>query len=311
MLPSRGCCHGVFLLSHAARLKERRSIDEWITAARQRATFMSHALNLREIAGAMVDLGLAEIGEAVTLAGALHELSSRADTPTLLAIARLWFRASPPEWLALAVSDGEVIREHIPSSDLSSLVWAGHELDELILDAYAAQSSEYDDGFLKEMGNAAELLVFAALQRAGENPVHVSLMSDAYGYDIECRSDTVARIEVKAASRNSMSRFHISRNEYEKSVRHGSEWRLLQVIFSTRAFVCELIDASQVDEVRELRQGALQHLVPSDTPAFRWSQSAEISPPIDAWGPCPITLDPAFTVKGFRRSGRAADTSKA
>lgn len=309
MFPSRGCCHGVFLLSHAARLKERRTLEEWIQAARERATFMSRALELKEIACAMVHLGLAQVGGKVTLASALDGLSDRADTPTLFAIARLLFQVAPPGWLAFAVNNGQVVREHVPSKDLESLAWTEPDLDQLILDGHAALSSREEDGFLKAMGNVAELLVFAALHRAGANPLHVSLMSDAYGYDIECQGAKIDRVEVKAASRNSMERFHITRNEYEKSARHGAEWRLVQVIFSTKAFVSDRVDASHVEEVRELRHGALQSLVPGDTPTFKWSRSAEITPPSDAWAPCVLALDPSFSTEGFRRGGRVVSAS--
>lgn len=304
MFPSRGCCHGVFLLAYSARLKERRTLEEWVQAARQRSTIMSRALELEDIARAMVQLGFAQIGSNVTLAGALEGLSDRADRPTLLAIARLLFKAAPPAWLAFAVSCGQVLREHIPSEELENLAWTEPEFDQLILDGFASLASSDEDGFLKAMGDAAELFIMAALQRAGRKPLHISRLSDAYGYDIECKGAKVDRIEVKAASLNSKQHFHITRNEFEKSIRYGSEWRLVQVVFSNKAFVAECLDSSHIEELRELRPGALEWLVPSDTPSFKWSKSAQVTPPSDAWLPCGLVLDLVFSTEGFRLGPR-------
>lgn len=301
MFPSRGCCHGVFLLGYTARLKERRSITEWEQAARERSTFMSRALQLDDIAKGMLNLGLASIQDRVTLAGSLEGLSECADTPTLRGIARLLLKTAPPSWIWFAVRDGQVAREYVPASDLESLAWIEPELDQMLLDAFDEIVTREDDGFLKAMGDAAELMVLAALQRAGANPLHVSRLSDSYGYDIECQGAKADRIEVKAAGPASLGHCHISRNEFEKSARYGPEWRLVQVVFSGKAFVANHLDASHVEIVRELRHGVLQALVPKDTQSFKWTQSAQISPPEDAWESAGLVLDPDFSTPGFRR----------
>lgn len=303
MFPSRGCCHGVFLLSHAARVKERHSVTDWAQAARERSTFMSRALQLDEIARSMLELGLAFVRDRVTLDGALVGLSHCADTQTLRAIARLLLKAAPPSWVWFAVRNGQVTRDYVPASDLENLAWIEPELDQMLLDAFYANVTREDDGFLKAMGEAAELFVLAALQRAGAQPLQVSRLSDSYGYDIECPGTKTDRIEVKAASRASLAQFHISRNEFEKSVRYGGEWRLVQVVFSGKAFVSSCLDASHIEMVRELRHGVLQECVPKDTPFFKWSESAEISPPVDAWVPSRLTVDPDFSAPGFLRTG--------
>lgn len=303
MFPSRGCCHGVFLLSHAARLKKRLAVTDWVQAARERSTFMSKALQLDDIAQGMLGLGLAFVRDQVTLAGSLEGLSDRADTPTLKAIARLLFKAGPPSWIWFAVRDGKIAWEYVPSRDLEALAWIEPELEQMLLDAHLGMVVHEDDGFLKAMGEAAELVVLAALRYAGENPTQVSRLSDTYGYDIECPGTKTDRIEVKAASRATLAQFHISRNEFEKSTRYGPEWRLVQVVFSGKAFVSNHLDASHVETVRVLRQGVLQDLVPEDTPYFKWSESAQISPPHDAWDPVAFALDPDLSIRGFRKNG--------
>lgn len=310
MFPSRGCCHGVFLLGHAARQKNRHSVDEWVQAARERSTYMSRALQLDEIANGLLKLGLATTQGCVRLGDALSGLTEQADRPTLLAIARLLFQASPPSWLRFVVRNGQVAREYAPTEDIENLAWIEPELDQLLLDAHGAVVVQ-DEGFLKAMGDAAELFVLAALQRAGASPLHVARLSDLYGYDIECPGQTVDRIEVKAASQTSQSRIHISRNEFEKSLRYGREWRLVQVVFSSKAFVSDRLDSSHIDSVRELRHGVLQELVPADTEAFKWTTSAQISIAPEAWGTACLALDPSFATAGFTQRVRGAAIASA
>ena len=260
---------------------------------------MSRALQLDDTAKGLLRLGLAKMQDRIHLADSLTGLSEQADKPTLLAIARLLFQASPPSWLRFVVRDGEVAREYVPTDYLENLAWIEPELDQMLLDAHGAVAAR-DDGFLKAMGDAAELFVLAALARAGASPLHVSKLSDSYGYDIECLGATADRIEVKAASQASQSTFHISRNEFEKSSHYGLEWRLVQVVFSNQAFVSDRLDSSHIASVRELRHGVLQDLVPVDTRAFKWTDSAQISTTVEAWGSAALTLDPNFSIPGFR-----------
>lgn len=298
MLPSRGFCHGVFLLGHAARQKERYSLEEWIESANERSTFMSKALRLEDIAKELLKIGLATTKGRICLDNSFTGLFEKADKSTLLAIARLVFLAKPPNWLRLVVHNGQIVREYIPTEDLEGLAWVEPGLDQMLLDGYGIFAAQ-DDGFLKAMGDAAELFVLAALRRKGENPLHVSKISDAYGYDIECLGKTIHRIEVKASSQSTQSTFYISRNEFEKSGRYGQEWRLVQVVFSSKAFVATRLDSSHVDCLRELKRGALQELVPADTQTFKWTGSAKISTVSEFWSPPGFELDPDFSIPGF------------
>ena len=262
---------------------------------------MSRALQLDAIAEGLLKLGLAKTQGSVSLGDGLDRLSEQADRPTLVAIARVLLQASPPSWLRFVVRNGQVIREYMPSEDLENLAWIEPELDELLLDSHEVVATREDDGFLKAMGNAAELFVFSALKYSGANPLHVARLSDGYGYDIECPGKKIDRIEVKAASRVSQEKFHISRNEFEKSSRYGLGWRLIQVVFSSEAFVSERLNASHVENVRELRHGLLQDLVPDDTKSFKWMDSAKISTTPEAWRSIQLPLDPHFSIEGFMR----------
>jgi hypothetical protein len=290
----------VFLLSHAARLAERRSVGEWIQAARERSTFMSRALELGEIANGLLGGGLVALQGRVVLTDSLTGLSDQADSGTLLAIARLIFKTFPPSWLPFAVQQGRVCREYIPAADLERLTWIEPALDEALIGAYEETAAPDEDAFLKAMGDAAELLVLAALRRAGANPIHVAAVSDAYGYDIEASGPPLERIEVKGASLLSKASLHVSRNEFEKSSHYGEEWRLVQVVFSSSALIAERIDSTMVHSVRELRQLALKDLVPSDTVSFKWEKSAKVTPPEALWTGSSIALDPDFSIAGLR-----------
>lgn len=261
---------------------------------------MAHALDLDRIASGLIQLGLVSLRDQVVLDDALAELSDQADRSTLMAIARILFLHAPPFWMTLAVSNGRVSREYIPTGDLEDLQWIEPELDQFLIDIYSSVPTRKQDAFAKRLGDAAELFVVAGLKKAGANPVHVAKLSDAYGYDIECLAEHTDRIEVKAASGNTLGCFHLSRNEFDKSAFYAKEWRLVQVVFSNRAFVADQLDASHIDEIRELRFGALQKLVVPDTPAFRWTESAVITPSQDAWHSARIELDPAFVTNGFR-----------
>jgi hypothetical protein len=302
MLPSRGLCHTVFLLNHTLHLRPRVNVDDWVTASRSKATFMAQSADLRRTAEALIGIGLVSVGPTLTPKKRLSALSERADRPTLVAIARLLLSHAPPAWLAIALDHAGVRREYIPSRDLEGLSWLGDELDRLLLDAYEFVTAEERVAFRKKFGNAAELLVLAAKTLQGAQPIHVAAFSDVYGYDIECRLPTTERIEVKAASENTRHRFHLSRNEYDKSRFFGAEWRLVQVVFSTRAFIAERITAYDIAEVLELDSAALSALVPPDTESFRWAESAEISAPIEAWRRADLVMDPDFTLDSFRRS---------
>lgn len=299
MLPSRGACHGVFLLCHAARLGERRSRGDWVMSARSRSTFMANALDLDKVSEKLINLRLAVEDGHITVVDALIDLSYTANRATLIAIARILLLATPPFWLDIVVQEGQVFREYIPTKDMEALRWIDSDLDRFLLDSYGSRLLINQDNFAKRMGDVAELFIFSALEFAGAAPLHVAKLSDSYGYDIECKGGDIDRIEVKSAGGKTQKRFHISRNEYEKSVLYGSEWRLLQLVFSNRAFIVDKLNASHVDCIMELRGGALQELVPPDTDSFRWTESALITAPENVWRVANIALDPNFVTDGF------------
>jgi hypothetical protein len=293
MLPSRGCCHAVFLLVFSARLKQYSGLEDWVEAAKGRATIMAAALNLSTVATSMVALDLVSLNPVLP-AKSLQSAGEDASNHTFEKIARILLERSPPLWLKVAVDNKTVCREYIPAADLDALAWLGDALDSILLDVFRSSIAEKDFA-PKAIGDAAELIVVAALKRMGGTVTHVAQISDAFGYDIEHRlSSRTSRIEVKACSAQTSGCFILSRNEFDKSQLFKSEWRLIQVIFKVGAVFGTTIGPEDIVAVRELTPDTILKLTPEDSDSFRWRESAEYHPKTDHWTPCRLDLDLTF-----------------
>jgi hypothetical protein len=269
---------------------------------------MASALDFDAIGAELIRVRLAACYEdRIFVDPALIELSKCADRTTLVGIAATLIAKSPPVWLPIAVENQKVYREFIPTDDLEDLGWIEPGLDEFLLSANSLAQRLLDDSFAKKLGDAAELILLAAFNLAGANPVHVAKVSDAYGYDIECRGTSTERVEVKAAGSSTRGSFYISRNEFDKSQAYGCEWRLIQLTFSNHAFIDAELNISHVESLLELSSEALRELVPSDTKFFRWTESARIIVPDRYWNQTNIELDPMFVTKGVRRGSCAGE----
>ncbi|MFF5098061.1 MULTISPECIES: protein NO VEIN domain-containing protein [Actinosynnema] len=297
-----GFAYGIFLLARAARLKRRASVEEWVEAARTPRTHLAAAVDLAVPAEWLIKSGLVRVeGGRIALAPKLVPLSESASRPALLGIARVVLTTSPPPWLNLAVSSTEVAREYIPSGDARALQWLEPDLEKILIDVRDAARRQ-DSTFEEALGLAAELFVLGSLERSGADVLHVSRISDSYGYDLEAQEgERSSRIEVKAAGSTTRGTFHLSRNEFDKCRRHGSQWRLVQVVFTSEALVADRITPAHVFGVFELSSAALIATVPpdSDLPGFRWTESALVTPPKSAWRAAGITPAEGFSVPGL------------
>jgi hypothetical protein len=250
-------------------------MEEWIDGARSASSFMAASLTFQRPVEVMIAYELATLEDGVKISDVLMPFVETADRRSLFGIARLLMLASPPLWLHLAV-DQEVKREYIPAWDLDELSWLDPDLDSLLLEVASSTRQNEPDDIRKLLGDAAEMLVLDRLDKTGHKPLHVAAISDAFGYDIECRQIRIDRIEVKASSENTRGYFRLSRNEYQKSLQYGSQWRLLQIVFYNRAFVDGKFDTSNVLGIFQLKEGALQRAIPPDSKSFRWVESAEL-----------------------------------
>lgn len=298
-LPSRGRCHAAFLLAYSIRLKPATTLEAWITAAQERATIMAAATDILGTAQILLaaELARVDVDGSVVLDERLLQVSERADRRSFVAIARLLLSRFPPGWIVSAVLDGEFRSEYVPDADLQQLAWLDSDLASIVLSVHSAIMSASDAKLRKQIGTAGELAVVSALERVGIAPNHVSLVSDAYGYDIEYQSGHhVHRLEVKACVRGTADRVIVSRNEYDKAAAFGASWRLIQVCFATRIFVRKRATCADVLFIRELPTSLLVSLAPPSTDGFRWLESAEFRPPHDSWNESRLCVAADFQV---------------
>jgi hypothetical protein len=274
-------------------------MDDWVRAASEHGAFLASALDLRVHAEHLVAHRLARCDGRVEIDPRLEAIGQVPDAAALRAVARLLLSVDPPVWLKFAVSTSKVIREYIPREDYLDLAWLEPELEEVLIGAHLDSVSHADDDWRKRMGDAAELLVLDGLRRRGFQASHVARISDAYGYDIDVRHPFRLRIEVKACGPQTAGTFFLTRHEFETSQLHREEWLLRQVVFSSSAFTAWELGRSHVAGIYDLNPAALSAAVPPDTSEFSWRDTAQVTPPADAWLACPHSLDSRTRVPGF------------
>ena len=258
---------------------------------------MATAGDIAGTARILLDGGLAVVGESVVLSPKIARFVEKADRVTLVGIAALLLKRFPPGWIVTAVVDGQVLPELIPDFDRDRLAWLGADLIPLILDVHDALTSRTDDELRKQIGNAGELAVLSALRRAGHDPIHVALVSDVYGYDIEYPTiSSVSRIEVKSAFQSTSDRIFVSRNEFDKACAYGISWKLIQVVFSSGIILQRKATVADVLTIRELPSAALQALAPADSAYFSWTEGAEFKPGAARWSSSELVVGDGYEV---------------
>jgi hypothetical protein len=287
------------LLASVAELAPRRSTDDWIRAARLHGSHLAASTDLANPATKLLDCNLATLGHSVEISPQLAYLLDEPQASILRNIAQLILIASPPVWLPLAVSEHRVDRELIPDNQLSALLWLEPSLDEMLQLAWRQNTSPTALDRAKQIGDAAELFVLASLRHVGWSASHVAKFSDSFGYDIEVRHPFLQKIEVKAAGPKTIGEFFLSRNEFRACREHLDEWRLVQVTFTSAAFIAKQLDISHVACVNEINAAAIMSIVPPDTDYFSWQESAKLRTPNEPWQSWKLPLDPDFTIPGF------------
>lgn len=296
------------LLAHAAIVAPRRSIVEWVHAAASHGGHLAAATDLSTPARQLVDCGLAKEVTWIEVAPQLSALVEQERGPALKDIAQLLLLASPPVWLPFAVSAAGVAREYIPESDLRALNWLEPDLDGMLMLAYGQLPSAEGMSHAKQIGDAGELFVLSAFRYAGAHATHVAQFSDAFGYDIDVRKPGRQRIEVKAAGPKTAGCFHLTRNEFMACRRYGEEWRVMQVVFNSAAFIAAELKPSHVAGIYALESKSIQSIVPPDTEHFSWQESAKVAPPKDSWQETGLVLDPNFKIPGFALSPHGSES---
>lgn len=305
MIPTHGAVSGVFLLAHAARNRNHEDLDAWIRTARDKSSYMARAVDLDGYAHEILRIGLAEMSDVLRIDRELHNLAVRADRPSFMAISSLLLMRDSPHWIAQAVRDGRVFREFIPSDALRDMEWLEPFLDQLIVEVAARLDCYHLESLREALGRAGELVVLAAAE--GACALHVADLSNSYGYDIEIQTTPTQRLEIKSTTKANKGSFHLSRNEFDKCRYYGNEWRLVQVIFDSSVFTDDSIAASHVLAIRELAGSELLLLVPPDSGTFRWTDSAVIHPPIDAWQNSTFKVPAGLHLPGIREISSSFD----
>ncbi|MFJ4412603.1 protein NO VEIN domain-containing protein [Streptomyces sp. NPDC088910] len=135
----------------------------------------------------------------------------------------------------------------------------------------------------------------------------VSLISDAYGYDVEALLGMhLRRYEVKAGGPHTQHSFHLSRNEFDTGQLWPDSWRIIQVVFTAAAFTADEIRNEHVQHIRELDATAVRQAVVEDSATFTWDQSSIVTPAADSWKPSILALDSEFATAGFHITGSAS-----
>ncbi|WP_199504800.1 protein NO VEIN domain-containing protein [Qipengyuania sp. YIM B01966] len=293
--PTRGQCHAVFLLVHVAGLGVRQNRDQWVTAARQRSTIAALSFDLASAADALLDWGLAKSLPSIAVGHPLNQFGHAADYSSLKGIAGVLLRRRPPVWLRAAVVDGLLRRELVPSDDLNALAWLGDDLDDLLIAVHADALASSDDEFLGQLGRAGELIVMDALRAIGRPARHVALISDAFGYDIECGGQSkIEGLEVKTAFAKTSDRFFLSRNEFDISQRMSGRWHVVQVVLSSKVAASGIVTGGDVEMIRELPASTVRELAPADERHFRWLESAMFSPSEGQWISSALSVGQGF-----------------
>ena len=296
MPPTRGQCHAVFLLVHVAGLGEWSGRAHWVEAARQRTAIAAQSYDLEGAADALIDWGLAKADPVTAVVRPLAGLGAVADYATLRAIAGVLLRKRPPVWLRVAVVDSVLRKELIPSADLNALLWLGEDLEAVLVSVFKDVCEAVDDDLTSALGRAGELAVINALENAGRRPRDVSLISDAFGYDVECAERPhLEGIEVKTSVTRTASRFHLSRNEFDVSKRMGGRWKIIQVVLSSKVVASGRVTSDDIELIRELPASGVHKIAPAED-QFRWTESAVFMPNDGLWIPSDLEVSKEFAL---------------
>lgn len=145
----------------------------------------------------------------------------------VLELAREVVLASEPAWLG-AVEDLVDEAADLPADALAMGSGLGLTDDE-VWAAVRATSAKFDAANRARVGLAGELALRDLLVGAGIAVDHVSLLSDALGYDLSAScAEGEWHIEVKTTTSRAELTLHLSRNEYETSIR-DPRWVLVAV----------------------------------------------------------------------------------
>lgn len=167
---------------------------------------------------------------------------------------------------------------------MRALSWLGEDLEAILVAVHGQVCEPADSEIRSKLGLAGELSVLDALRSSGIAPKHVSVISDAFGYDVEVKDNSgKTGFEVKASVKRTAGKFYLSRNEFEVCRRMGDGWVLVEVILSTRVLNQNFVCAHDVEGFRTLSSSKIIELAPSPEDRFLWLETALFTPTDLEW----------------------------
>lgn len=292
---SKGQCHAIFLLVHVVALGIRKNREDRILAARQRTTIAALSYDFETAADVQIQTGLVKLENEIRIEKSLRSFKGVADMPTLKGIVELLLQKRPPVWLRTAVQNRCLRPELIPSEDLRALSWLGEDLVAILVAVHGKVCEPADTELRAKLGLAGELTLLNALSSSGFTPKHVSLISDAFGYDVQVNAKGgITGFEVKTAVKSTAGEFYLSRNEFEVCKRMGDHWVQVEVVLSTRVLTQNFVSAYEVEEIRTLSSSTIIELSPSPENRFLWLETALFTPTDLEWNDSELAVGKDF-----------------
>ncbi|MFI1413514.1 DUF3883 domain-containing protein [Streptomyces sp. NPDC020707] len=171
------------------------------------------------------------------------------------------------------------------------------------------QWSEEAEAARRTTGTAGEAAIAELLTRGGAREVvHVALLTDVCGYDVEAVSPTgaPAHVEVKATTNPTRLVIHLSRNEYDVMCR-DPDWLLVAVLVGKQDEALNVVTVDTewlrqrgpADRDRRVSWESARYRVPGHalTPGLRRSDGIHVipkrvSPVLPVWG---VSSSPAWS----------------
>ena len=240
----------------------------WVDLLRLTDPASAHALILTD--AAYTDLTLTQYGLGFDLLRDLGLVASSGALDSRLAgtderqaaseLAREILKAASPPWLAAV--DGLLVGPDDLPSNARALGAALGLSDEDVWACIRATAAKVDLARRARIGLAGEVALRDALVVHGFAVEHVSLSTDALGYDLSVRCrDSEWHLEVKSTTSRAQLTIFISRNEYETSAT-DPRWVMVAVALS---------DSEAIIGLGTVDTNALRAITPSDrTAAGRW-----------------------------------------
>jgi hypothetical protein len=283
MIPTEGVCQACYVLAVAAQMAADSNIEDWIARASRVPAGLGVSKDIDAIARVLLKAKLITVQSGrILLSPQFPPCHDGCDRLTKLKIAKMLLGTIPPPWLNRAAATSYSLPV-MPDLARRQLSW----MEEDMLAILAEAATHNVDPALAALGEVGEEVVLATTRQTTADAIRVSLISNAYGFDIlvpATRAAKQRRLEVKCTLDTQDGGFFLSRNEFEASRRWPAEWSLIQVILNANAFWnSRLLGPSSIMTCRSLAAADILNIVLPDTSECSWQESVRCTAPTDSW----------------------------